>query len=146
MAANIMQLRKMKVYHTLQDKRKIVGEAYTQPKLIKSTAQQYNVQPAQIHHWKATFFLAGIEDEQAAAVDTSTKNKTLHKGRDMVITQQQWTHLFDYFEWLHGNGCIVSVRLLAIELHHLDPAYLTEPQRVLDRWIRRFLARKHIVS
>ena len=38
MAANIMQLRKMKVYHTLQDKRKIVGEAYAQPKLIKSTA------------------------------------------------------------------------------------------------------------
>jgi len=64
----------MKVYHTLQDKRKIVGEAYAQPKLIKSTAQQYNMQPAQIHHWKAIFFPAGIEDEQAAAVDTSTKN------------------------------------------------------------------------
>ena len=80
MAANIMQLRKMKVYHTLQDKRKIVGEAYTQPKLIKSTAQQYNMQPGQIRHWKATFFLAGIKDEQAAAVNTSTKNKTLHKG------------------------------------------------------------------
>ena len=38
MAANITQLRKMKVYHTLHDKRMIVGEAYAQPKLIKSTA------------------------------------------------------------------------------------------------------------
>ena len=64
----------------------------------------------------------------------------------MVITQQQWTRLFDYFEWLRGNGRIVSVRLLAIELHRLDPAYLTEPQHVLDQRIQRFLARKHIVS
>jgi hypothetical protein len=45
------------------------------------------------------------------------------------------------WKWSHSK-----CKVLAIELRRLDPTYLTEPQRVLDRRIRRFLARKHIVS
>ena len=79
-------------------------------------------------------------------VGTSKKNMILHAGKNTVITQQQWTHLFDYFEWLHAEGRIISVWILAIELRHLDATYIGEPQSVLDRRIQRFLGKNNIVS
>ena len=128
-------MSKNKVYLSLAEKRKIVGEAYAQPNQIKATACQFHVQPAQIHHWRATIPSAGLEDN-GAAVGTSKKSKTLHKGKDTVITQQQWTHLFDYFERLCAEGRIVSVWILAIELHRLDATYIGEPQSMLDQHIQ----------
>ena len=107
-------MSKNKVYLSLADKRKIVGKVYAQPNHIEAIACQYHMQPAQIHCWQATIPSAGLEDN-GAAVGTSKKNKMLHKGKDTVITQQQLTHLFDYFEWLHAEGHIVSVQILAIE-------------------------------
>jgi len=89
------------------------------------------MQPAQICCWQATIPSAGLE-ENGAAVGTSKKNKTLHKGKDTVITQQQWTHLFDYFELLCAECPIVSVWILAIKLHRLDATYIGEPQSMLD--------------
>ena len=80
MAADIMQLRKMKVYQTLQDKRKIVGEAYAQPKLIKSTAQRYNVQPAQIHCWTAKFFR--LASRMSRQQQSTLPQKTRHFTKD----------------------------------------------------------------
>ena len=143
MIANIMS--KNKVYLSLADKQKIVGEAYTQLNQIKATACQYRMQPTQICCWWATIHSAGLE-ANGAVVGTSKKNKTLHKGKDTVITQQQWTHLFDYFEWLHAEGHIVSVWILAIELCHLDATYIGEPQSMLDQRIRRFLGKNNIDS
>ena len=92
-------MSKNKVYLSLADKQKIVGEAYTQLNQIKATACQYHMQPTQICCWWATIHSAGLE-ANGAVVGTSKKNKTLHKGKDSVITQQHWTHLFDYFEQL----------------------------------------------
>ena len=104
---------KNKAYLSLQDKSNIVGEAYAQPNMIKSTACRYNMQPTQICCWRATIPFTGLEDD-GSVVSTFKKNKTLHKGKNTVITQQHWTHLFDYFEWLHAEGCLVSVQILAI--------------------------------
>ena len=120
-------MSKNKVYLVLEDKQKIVGEAYAQLNQIKATAHWYHVQPTQIHHWWATISSAGLKDN-GAAVGTSKKNKTLHKGKNTVIAQQQWTHLFDNFEQLHAKGHVVSVWIHAIELHHLDANYTGEPQ------------------
>ena len=72
----VTQLRKMKVSHTLQDKRKIVGEVYAQPKLIKSTAQRYNVQPAQKPHF---FRLASRMSRQR---QSTLPQKTRHFTKD----------------------------------------------------------------
>jgi len=72
-------------------------------------------------------------------VGTSKKNKILHAGKNTVITQQQWTHLFDYFKQLCAEGCIASVWMLAIELYHLDAIYTGEPQSMLDWHIKKIL-------
>ena len=137
-------MSKNKVYLSLAEKRKIVGEAYAQPNQIKATARQFHMQPAQICHWWATIPSTGLEDN-IAAVSTSKKSKTLHKGKDTVITQQQWTHLFDYFEWLCAEGRIVSVWILAIELRRLDATYIGEPQSMLDQLFWRVLKQKHFL-
>jgi len=134
-------MSKTKAYLSLADKQKIVGKAYTQPNQINATVHQYHMQPTQVCHWQATIPSAGLKDN-GAAVSTSKKNKTLHKGKDTVITQQQWTHLFDYFELFHAEGHVVSVQMLAIELCHLDATYIGEPQSMLDWHIQRFLGKK----
>ena len=84
---------KKKVYFLFEDKKKIVGKVYAQQNMIKSTAPRYKVQPTQIHHWRATIPATGLE-EDGAAISTSRKNMTLHKGRNTVITHSPVSFLW----------------------------------------------------
>ena len=86
MITNIMS--KNKVYLLLADKQKIVGEAYAQlnhadQDNCTSVPHAANTNLALASHNPST----GLEENEAV-VSTSRKNKTLHKGKNTVITQQ----------------------------------------------------------
>jgi len=77
----------MKVFLSIADKRKIVGEAYTQPFMIKATPCRYSVHPAQIHRWRAN--ICAINEDRVAA----PRNKTLHRGKASTVHEQQQDHI-----------------------------------------------------
>jgi len=127
----------MKVFLSIANKRKIVGEAYAQPFKLRATAWRYDVQPAQICRWRA--HIPAINEDREAA----PRNKTLHRGK-ASIQEEQWDHIFTYLQQYHEEGHIVSVCMLAIELCHEDAAYADVSSHVLEQWIHRFLQGRHI--
>jgi len=87
------------------------------------------MQPAQIHCWRAN--IPAINEDRVAA----PRNKTLHRGKASTVHEQQWDQLFNYFEQHHEEGHIISVRMLAIELCHVDAAYADVSSHVLEQQI-----------
>ncbi len=84
--------RKRRVlFYTLEQKGKIVAEAYSQPRHVRRTARKYQVQPVQIRRWRAQ--LQQDVALPAYPYPRTVEERTIHKEHKRVKTQQAGTAL-----------------------------------------------------
>ena len=126
---------KMKAFFPLQQKPDILHAAYLVPHAIRSKAHKYNVDPNQIHRWKASWIgLDEEEGQQQVALFTSFKGraKILNSGKihidnahyieQFALCLTPCTMLSGMFMWwyslwnwrgylIHQNNCLSSVSI-----------------------------------
>ena len=74
----------MKVFLSIKEKKKIVGEAYTKAKNIRAAARQHGVELSQICQWKKTFDTLTV-DVASTATNKNQENKTIHNGKQRKL-------------------------------------------------------------
>ena len=139
------------LYYTLEDKKKIVEEAYPVPRNIRATARKWRVQPNQIRRWR-------VNARADAALppypyprtieERTTKNdhkrvKTRNEGRPLGTPEELLEELLPYVEAQRENGNAVNTTTVSAELLRRAPDLLSVGFAPLRRRVMRFLKKHH---
>jgi transposase-like protein len=144
--------RKRRVlFYTLEQKGKIVAEAYSQPRHVRRTARKYQVQPVQIRRWRAQLqqdvALPAYPYPRTVEERTIHKDhkrvKTRHEGRPSSTPEDVMDQLLPYIENLREAGNAVSTSAVTVELIRRFPELLRVGFVPLRRRVLRFLKRRH---
>jgi hypothetical protein len=139
------------LFYTLERKKHIVQEAYSEPNMGRTTAQKWRVQPNQIRKWRRNIMADQVLPaypypctiEGRTIVKDHKNLKIRSKGRPAITPPHLMDLLLPFLEQLRDSGNAVSPATLTVELLHLAPELLPVGYVPLRRRILRFVKNNH---
>jgi transposase-like protein len=139
------------LFYTLEQKGKIVAEAYSQPRHVRRTARKYQVQAVQIRRWRAQLqqdvalpaYPCPRTVEERAIHKDNKRVKTQHEGRPSSTPEDVLDQLLPYIENLREAGNAVSTTTVTVELIRRYPELLRIGFVPLRHRVLHFLKKRH---
>ncbi|MFN9656651.1 MAG: transposase [Dolichospermum sp.] len=137
--------------YTLEQKKNIVHEAYSQPRHVRLTARKWRVQPVQIRRWRVQLQADAVLPaypyprtiEERTIIKDHKKLKTRNEGRPVETPEELLNGLLPYVDGLRDSGNSVSTTVVTLELLRRSPQLLQVGFVPLRRRVLRFLKRHH---
>jgi len=139
------------LFYTLEQKEKIVAEAYSQPRHVHRTAWKWQVQPVQIRRWRAQVqqhvilpaYPYPCTVEERAIHKDHKRVKMRHEGRPTSTPEDALHQLLPYIENPREAGNSVSTTAVTVELIRRFPELLRVGFVPLCCRVLRFLKKYH---
>jgi transposase-like protein len=115
---NNIPVKKRRTY-TIAQKRRIVAEAYSEPRRIKTVARKYRVQGNQVRSWRV---LLELNDRQEVDKRVTSKSIRLRGGgRKKVWSPEFIGKIKEYVDGRREQNYAVSMRRSVAEARRVDP-------------------------
>mmetsp|Transcript_5740 Transcript_5740/g.17097 ORF Transcript_5740/g.17097 Transcript_5740/m.17097 type:complete len:202 (-) Transcript_5740:646-1251(-) len=134
-------VKRRRRYLTIEEKAKIVEEAFSKPRAVMATARRYGVSAKMVREWKNKLENGG----KAVLKRMAGKKKTMHAG-PRTQYKEVYDHLEKFVEELRARRMPVSTVCLREEMEAMFPHMCGDQFKVRNRGLLdRFCQRLNIV-